>query len=361
MVISTIVFWLGIISGFLLLFKHPFLKTDSEPKDDKRISVIIPARNEEKNLRNILKDLGEQETSVFEIICVDDASEDRTAEIITSCGAKLISIKDKPAGWTGKSFACQAGANAAQGELFLFLDADVRLGEKAVKKLLKAYENDKCTISVQPYHKVVKLYEQLSLFFNMIMVAANGVSLPFKIKNIGLFGPVILISRDDYFSAGGHTCVKGSVIDDLAFGGALSAKAISFKLYLGNGDISFRMYAGGISQLQQGWTKNFAAGALKTNLLILLMMILWLGACITGVINIFILIFDYSFLQLIYSMAIYVLIVLELWFGARKIGSFKPVAYIIYPVALWAFFTIFFYSMIKKLLHMKVSWKGRKI
>lgn len=361
MYISLIILCAGILSGILLFLKHPVLTDESPLKTTKKLSVIIPARNEENNLTNILSDLKNQDVDLFEIICVDDGSEDRTQELVAASGATLVQVVNKPNGWTGKSYACQEGANRAAGDLFLFLDADVRLGKKAVSKLLKAYESNNCTVSVQPYHMVYKLYEQLSLFFNMIMIAANGVSLPFKIKNIGLFGPVILISSEDYMVAGGHSSVKQSIVDDLTLGENLHAKGLKFKLYLGGRDISFRMYGNGLRQLQQGWTKNFATGALKTSPIIIIMLVLWIGTCTTGVINLLKLFSDYSLINLAYATALYSVIAAEAWLGARKIGSFKASAYIFYPVELFTFLAIFLYSMVKKLFRMKVTWKGRKI
>ncbi len=360
MYISQIILWAGILSGILLFFKHPVLTGDNPINTPKKISVIIPARNEEENLMNILNDLKIQDTVLYEIICIDDGSEDRTAELISSFGAELVSVHDKPAGWTGKSYACQEGANRASGEIFLFLDADVRLSKKAIGKLLNAYENNNCTVSVQPYHKVPKLYEQLSLFFNLILIAANGVSSPFN-NNVGLFGPVILISKEDYIAAGGHFSVKNSIVDDLSLGENLHKNGLKFKLYLGDEDISFRMYNKGLRQLQQGWTKNFATGALKASPAIIMMLVLWIGACATGMINFFKLVFDYSFYNFVYAAVIYAIAAAEIWFGARKIGSFKGAAYIFYPFELLAFLLIFLYSMFKKIFNIKVTWKGRKI
>ncbi len=359
--IPFIILCAGVLSGILIFFKRPVLTDYSNLTTTKKISVIIPARNEAKNLPGVLSDLLKQESDLFEIICIDDASTDNTAEVVNSFGVKLISVKDKPDGWTGKSFACQTGANDATGDLFLFIDADVRLDTKAVRKLAKEYETNNCVISVQPYHKVYKFYEHLSLFFNLVLIAANGVGLPFRKNNIGLFGPVILIGREEYFSVGGHSSVKKSIVDDLTLGENLKRSGLRFKLFLGGDDITFRMYSGGIRQLQQGWTKNITTGAAKTSFTLLIMITLWFAACTTGVLNFFELIVDYSSFKLVFSVLLYIIMVAELWAAARKIGSFKLIAIIFYPVELLTFFLIFLYSLIKKIFHIKVSWKGRKI
>ncbi|NLX75252.1 MAG: glycosyltransferase [Synergistaceae bacterium] len=208
------------------------------------VSVIIPARNEEVNLPLLLSDLYAQTLPIHEIICVDDNSEDSTAQIIAASGARLIALNTKPNEWTGKTWACQNGADAATGELLLFLDADVRLGPNGLRLLLAAYRQAGCTVSVQPYHKTEKMYEQLSMMFNLVQIAANGIGLP-EPYNLGLYGPIILISRREYEKVGGHESVKNNVVEDVALGLRLKNVGLPFRLYIGNHDVSFRMYANG--------------------------------------------------------------------------------------------------------------------
>lgn len=361
MIVPFIILCIGLLGGVLLFFRNPLLPGTSCESALPTISVIIPARNEEHNLPNILGDLRKQSVLPLEVICVDDGSMDNTAQTATEYGATRITVKNKPEGWTGKSYACQLGADNAQGDLLLFLDADVRLSEKAVEKLIHAYLAQRCTISVQPYHKVQRFYEHLSLFFNLIMIAANGVSVPFRAKNIGLFGPVILMDAADYRHAGGHTGVKSSIVDDLTLGENLRTAGLRFRLFLGGKDISFRMYAGGLRQLQQGWTKNFATGASKTSLFLVAMIVLWIAVCTTGVINFIELAFAFSYPKLAESLLVYGFLVAELMVAARKVGSFSKAFLAVYPLALAFFFAIFGLSVIKKIFHIKVKWKGRKI
>lgn len=176
-----------------MFYRYPILSGNYIKLEPEKISVIIPVRNEEENLALLLEDIKYQSMPLFEVICVDDNSEDATAEVAESFNVTLISVHDKPDDWTGKAWACQVGANKANGKLLLFLDADVRLHPDAIGILVGNHQKFNCALSVQPYHKAKKAYEQLSLFFNLILIAANGVGLFFSIKNIGLFGPVILI------------------------------------------------------------------------------------------------------------------------------------------------------------------------
>lgn len=361
MIVSYVILFLGLLGGVLLFFRNPLLPGASNVSTFPAVSVIIPARNEEHNLPNILDDLRKQTVLPLEVICVNDGSTDNTAQAATEYGATLITVKNKPEGWTGKSYACQRGADNARGDLLLFLDADVRLSDKAVEKLIYAYLTERCTVSVQPFHKVQRFYEHFSLFFNLIMIAANGVSVPCKAKNIGLFGPVILMNTADYRSAGGHTGVRGSIVDDLTLGENLRKAGLGYRLFLGGKDISFRMYAGGLRQLQQGWTKNFATGASKTSLFLVAMVALWLAVCTTGVINFIQLAFAFSYPKFAESLLVYGFLVAELMVAARKVGSFSKAFLAVYPMALAFFFAIFGVSILKKIFHIKVRWKERFI
>lgn len=94
---------IGILSGLLLFFNIPIIKKDKTEEEKSKnealkISVIIPCRNEESNIGELLGALSIQTYPIFEIICVDDISEDKTAEIISAKNAKLISITKHPDG-----------------------------------------------------------------------------------------------------------------------------------------------------------------------------------------------------------------------------------------------------------------------
>ncbi|MBC3889020.1 glycosyltransferase [Acetobacterium paludosum] len=361
MTVALAMVLLGLIISLVLFHRFPGLDDENSETCALKISVIIPARNEEKSLPLLLDDLKKQTAPLFEIICVDDASSDNTGRVALSGGAKLMALNEKPAAWIGKSWACQNGADAARGDLFLFLDADVRLSPIAVSRLMHTYENNTCVISVQPYHKMIKWYEQFSLFFNLIQLAANGLGLPIKNKNVGLYGPVILINRPDYYDAGGHESIKGSIIDDVALGQQLKRCKIPFKLFLGDQDIFFRMYGNGFKELLQGWTKNQSEGAVKTPFIMFVMVFLWVTSCTSVPIQIIKSIVTMQSLWVLVYLLFYLLWIFELRRIASQIGSFSVGGIIGYPIYLTVFLVVFLLSVIKKIFHLKVVWKDREI
>lgn len=362
-IIELLIVLLGIGVTPLLYYRFPKIPKHIEPPDDKKrrsLSVIIPARNEEKNLPLLLEDLKEQRYGNFEIIVVDDGSKDKTAEISKSFGVKVITICDKPSGWLGKTWACQKGAEASEGELLLFLDADVRLKPQAVERILKTYEKKGIPLSVQPYHKTEKCYEQASLFFNLIQIGANGVSLK-KPQNIGLYGPLIFISKDDYKTIGGHESVKENIVEDMALGVKLKEAKIPYDLYVGDEEISFRMYSGGFQSLLEGWTKNIASGAMRIPLLLFVMIFFFLSSLISVPLHIVTFSLGEQGPWLFVYSVFYVLWVGILYDLSRHVGKFHPLAVLFYPLPLLVLVLIFFTSLYKKIFKKKVVWKGRSI
>ncbi|MCK4515209.1 MAG: glycosyltransferase, partial [Spirochaetaceae bacterium] len=96
-----------------------------------RVSVIVPARNEGANIGACLEGLVSQTYEDYEIVVIDDNSEDETSQIVekyAACDSRITFVAGRPvpASWNGKQFACNQGVNQATGDLFFLTDADVR-------------------------------------------------------------------------------------------------------------------------------------------------------------------------------------------------------------------------------------------
>lgn len=350
----------GFAAGCLLFCALPSFKTIKGSASAPKISVVIPARNEADKIAHLISDLKKQTLAPFEIICADDESTDRTASIAEAAGARVIKAKPRPTGWVGKTWACQNGAEAAKGELLLFLDADVRLSPQALAKLATLYFKRGGVVSVQPYHTVKKFYEHFSMFFNMVALAATGLGLPFVRRTVGLFGPVLLISRELYLKHKGHETVKSKVLEDFNLGKYYAARQISISLCTGKPDICYRMYGASFKELWEGWTKNFFSGSISISLIRLLPVFVWITAMTDAFLSLAIEAASGG-RDLWLCIAFYFAFAAQVLFYSKKAGNFSALAALFFPVFLLGFHIIFLASVVKRLFFRRVKWKGRII
>ncbi len=163
-------------AGFAARFRFPS-GADSVPGQSRpasRISCIIPARNEEERIAPLLESIAAQSEAPAEVIVVDDESTDHTASLARSYGARVVAAGPRPEGWTGKPWACQQGAITATGDIYLFLDADVILGDEALSTIHRTLHRGH-VVSIQPFHVAPTVIEKLSALFNLQSVASVGL------------------------------------------------------------------------------------------------------------------------------------------------------------------------------------------
>jgi len=359
--IVNLVFWL---LGFFFLFRISSCRVSvNRNTRNPSVSIIIPARNEEHTLPNLLNSLSGQLSSKDEIIVVNDHSEDRTKEIAEKSGVKVLESLPIPEGWLGKTWACYQGARIASGEILIFLDADTVLEKNGLKNIIETYVEKDGVLSIQPYHKMRKLYEQLSAFFNIIMMAGSGAFtvLGRRIKPIGLFGQVVVMRRQYYLDSGGHDKVKGEILEDLAFGSELQKKGVEIHCLGGKSTVSFRMYPNGIRELINGWSKGFAMGAAKTSIPLLILIVAWISGSIGTTRSLIEIIIATNNVQIALYGSLYILYSVQIYWMLIRIGNFKFYTALFYPIPMSFFVVVFTYSFVRIFLVRSVKWKGREI
>jgi 4,4'-diaponeurosporenoate glycosyltransferase len=322
------------------------------------VTVVIPARNEELSLPNLLGDLERSRPAGCRVVVVDDHSTDRTAEIARSFDfVDLVDAPDLPEGWTGKCWACHTGARSADGDYLVFLDADVRLEEGSLERLVAATDRDGGLLSVQPWHDVERPYEQLSALFNVI--ALMGTAAGSRRGPTGAFGPVLVTRRADYQAVGGHAEVAAEVVEDLALAQRYRDSGRPVRIVAGRGGVRFRMYPAGPAQVVEGWTKNFASGAGATRPLRLLAIIVWVAG-LTSAAGTFVSAAQGS-LPFLAAAAIYATYVVQLTAMFRQVGRFGPLTAVCSPVLVVFFFGVFARSLWRTHVRRSVEWRGRTI
>jgi len=331
------------------------------------VSVIIPARDEERVLPQLLRSLGSQTMAPGEVLVVDDGSEDATAEVAVSLGARLVEAPPKPEGWVGKSWACWTGAQRANGTVLVFLDADVCLSPTGIADLCAAHRRDGGLVTVQPYHVVRRCYERLSAIFNIVVMMGVDCFGVFqgRVMPAGAFGPCMVMARDEYFAVDGHRAVHSEVVEDVAFGRLCASAGYPVRCYGGRGSVAFRMYSAGIRQLVQGWTKSMASGAGAIRPLTMVAIVLWLCGC-TGAfshlcIGVVRLARTGAWAYLVPAAAAYGLYAVQLLWMLVRIGRFGAGTALLYFLPLLFFHLTFVRSVVFTHVLRRVRWRGRTI
>jgi len=357
----TFVIWLGGWAVMARLRRVP--KTErGAPKPGVKISIIIPARDEEENLSRLLPSISAQEFAPHEIIVVDDQSTDGTAKVAAENGAHVIPGQPLPDGWFGKPWACQQGADAATGEWLFFLDADTELETEALIDIGDLARDTKSVHSICPWHRVERPYEQLSAFFNVIMLLGmNAFTLKGNsARGIGLFGQAMFISREQYDTVGGHRKVRREVLENFKLSQYLANAGFNCRCYLGKGTVKMRMFPGGFGHLVAGWSKGFISGAGYTPRSAMIGISAWLSGLIMMTISL-------TFLPLASAAAAKVIAILyglgvaQSLFLFRRAGGFWFVSALLFPIGLVFYQAVFFRALVRKKSGGTVQWKGRDV
>lgn len=229
------------------------------------VSVLIPARNEEKNIKRCVTSLLKSNYPRLEIIVLDDNSRDRTYEIMKRLSArekklKIIKGKELPPGWTGKTWSCHQLAQAAQGEWFLFTDADTTHKPQSISSALASAQKTQSVFVTCIPGLIAKTWAE-KLYMPVIHFAFIAL-IPFKLVNYSKdsrltfgIGPFLLIKRNFYFSFGGHESVKARIVDDMALAKKVKENNGKISVIDGTKIMNVRFYTC-FKEVWKGFSKN---------------------------------------------------------------------------------------------------------
>lgn len=232
------------------------------------ISIIVPARDEARNIRHCIEGLLAQTYPHFEVIAVDDRSSDATPQILAEIARHdkrlhLLRGTDPPQGWTGKPHALAQAAAMAEGEWLCFVDADTFASPYLLISTFTAAQGNAADMfSIMTTQLLGSFWEKVilpvvftGLSFGFPAAAVNDPHRSIAIAN----GQYILIKRAVYQAVGGHEAVRGRIDEDKAL--AQVVKGAGYRLLLADGRplAQTRMYTS-LAEMWQGWTKNIYLG-----------------------------------------------------------------------------------------------------
>jgi chlorobactene glucosyltransferase len=335
-----------------------------------RVSILLPARNEERNLESCVRSLLAQKYQDFQIVVLDDESSDSTWQILVSLASeddriRIIKGKPLPEGWIGKNWACHQLSQVADGELLLFTDADTRHHPSILSDAISAMmAGEADLITAIPHEEVISWAERLAIpviFFCMMCFVPLGLAYRLRAPILSAtIGQFMMFRKTAYRRIGGHAAIKQNAVDDIALGRNIKSHGLRWHLYDGRDRIRCRMYED-FSQVYQGLSKNLFA-VFNYKLTITLFIWVWLSIVFFSP-----------------------LIVLALWFTGMTIPSLSillaatsvAIASVLWGITYWRFgfprYLTFLYplsmifafmiamSSIILTLTGRTTWKGRTL
>ena len=265
--------WLASKAAVLLInaVHFPRLRPRPLPAGRPRVSVLIPARDEARNLPHTLPSVLAQ--GADEVIVLDDRSRDGTAEVACALGARVVRGGPLPPGWCGKPWACQQLLSAATGDVLIFTDADVSWHAGALGAVLHELERTGADLlSVQPRQTNRTPGERL---LTPLVDAAVLSYFPYPVITLPQAaasvanGQVMAFRRGALEAAGGYALVRDELLEDTEFARRLKARGGRVASALGREAISVRMYRS-YPESVRGFSKNVLPIHLHSRPLLLL-------------------------------------------------------------------------------------------
>ena len=332
---------------------------NKKPAAFPKVSMLIPARNEEAALGRLLSGLQELDYPDFEIIVCNDRSSDNTEEILNWFSGEDDRLhwflgERLPEDWLGKSFACYQLAQKATGKYLVFLDADVELSHDAISKAVSYFQKEKLSLlSVFPQQKMVTLSERMIVpVMNWILQSLLPMILVSKTNFPSLSaanGQFMMFETDSYLNHQWHSKVRKLNVEDIRLAQLVKAQGLKMAVLLGNNDIYCRMYRH-MDEAVMGFSRNiheYFGG--KRGIMLGFCLIVLLGPFIVWAI------LGWEYLWLFTA-----LVIANRFFVAVNSRQNILWSVLLHPLQMITFAAIVFYNIFRR-IKKYTTWKGRKI
>jgi len=349
-----------------------FLPASCEPEllraaMSERISILIPARNEASSIGPALEAILQNDHPGFEVLVLDDHSEDDTASIVQAIAerdprVRLVESKELPVGWNGKQHACWQLANQSQSDWLLFLDADVRLSKDAISRCVAEQKRRQAPlISGFPMQETGTLAEKMLIpLMHYVLLGYLPINRMRSTLGVGLAagcGQLFFANRQIYMSVGGHSTIRDSRHDGIQLPRAFRRAGHRTDIFDATDIARCRMYTS-TQQVCNGLLKNATEGIANSRLIVPFSILLIGGSILPSVL----LAFGYALGASLTAM-ILLFIAFAIGFIPRLIAIKRfrqsTLGAMLHPIGVLWFVVLQWVALIRKQLGLTTKWRGR--
>ena len=362
--VLIVLLWGGIVG---LRFKGS-LKHYPPPENPPLVSVVVPARNEERNIERCVLGLIGQSYPNLELVFVDDDSHDATPAILARYASqdqrvKVVHTEGKPDGWNGKQWACHCGMLAARGNWLCFMDADTYAEPNLISRAVAFSLNNRVDmLTLQPWYEMRGLWERIVLPNGLLPLLLAFPPHRVNDPNDSLVmanGQFILIRREVYQKVGGHAGIRDHMMDDFSL--ARNVKRAGYRLFVAEAMdlMRVRLY----TNLQEIWR-----GALKAAVEIsggwLKSILGLLAILLVNVLPVILLAWALSRAEWLIVAVLGTVVALQLgYYALIRMAAFRtpPWSSVTYPIGSLIVTAILLDGMIRVASGLEITWKGRPV
>ena len=335
---------------------------------DKLVSVLIPARNEEGKIGACLDHVVSQKYTNLEILVLDDDSIDNTGDVVASFNdqrVRLIKGQPLPVGWVGKNWACHQLSENANGDFFIFLDADTILEKRVLELSVSVLRSKKIDLlTLIPRRISAHFVERLMFpFIDWAIFCWLPMKLAHHNKNPHLsatFGQFMFFKKDSYLEIGGHAAVRNATLDDFELGRLIKEKKFKWFLMDANGQVKTLPYDNNLSAFKGISRSVFPALHYRISILLVLSCIL-MSIGFVPILTFGSEVFSrgVSYINILLSFLSFGFMALSWGIVCRKFGH-SMLLVVLFSVAMLFMVIVAYHSLVSSAFRLS-NWKGRDI
>ncbi len=273
------------------------------------MSIVVPARNEEKSIERCIRSLLNQDYPKFEINVIDDNSTDNTSKILknikdnTTCQnvsstieaaltsstdkLKIITLKSKPDGWTGKTWASQKGFLESKGEIILFTDVDTYYSKRdTILQTVSHMQREKLDVltGIPTSEKITNFWSKITIPMSGFIGILFGVGSAAEVNNpkskfAYLMGSFFLIKREVLRNVGRFESVHEEIQEDKTLGIIIKERGYRLRLVKLK-DMVYTLWADDLVILWQGIGRTVAPLVIKNRPRVVINLLIIFFSCI---------------------------------------------------------------------------------